>query len=137
MRKKDNRFTIDFFEFAFLVEACIPESSIVRAMFWDKTINHYYNILTEEEREKLFEWIQLNPNFDLSKKDCKVWYDRYNPDNQYIVTTIFDGKEQKYRCFITDSIMGIRGFATKKDTFIQDGYIINVEKINSSGPSDI
>ena len=58
-----NRFNIDFFEFSFLVEACIPPRPIARAMFWDDVINKYYHVLTDNERQRLFEWINRCDNF--------------------------------------------------------------------------
>jgi len=56
-----NRFNIDFFEFSFLVEACIPPVPIARAVFWGKVLNEYYKVLSQEERDKLHEWLNHNP----------------------------------------------------------------------------
>lgn len=97
------RFDIDFIEFAFLVEACIPPRPIARAMFWNDVIDKYYHVLTPDERDDLFNWIQRNPLFEESVKtneDCKMFYDRYNPDNQYMVTTFFDETEDQKECFV-------------------------------------
>ena len=38
---------IDFFEFSFLVESCIPPSPIARAYFWQNVIDKYYYVLTK------------------------------------------------------------------------------------------
>jgi hypothetical protein len=80
-------FKIDFFEFAFLVEACIPPKPIARTMFWRDVINVYYHEMSTSERDRLFEWITEDSNFDITDKDAKWFYDRYNPDNQYVIQT--------------------------------------------------
>ena len=121
----ENRFEIDFFEFAFLVEACIPPRPIARSMFWDKVIDEYYDILTFDERIRLFGWIQNNPCYNLENDDCKLFHLRYDPDNQYNVTTNFDGKVKTNKCFK----VGER-YHTKKFTSIDEDCIIKIEKIN-------
>jgi hypothetical protein len=118
MKQKQQRFIIDFFEFAFLVEACIPPRPIARAMFWDKVIGKYHEELTISERNKLFEWIERNPCFNLKDKDCRIFHNRYNPHNQFLVTTEFNGKEEQVECF---SHMG--RYYTEKNRFIASEYI--------------
>lgn len=95
-----SKFEIDFFEFSFLVEACIPPVPIARYSFWDKVCNDYYHQLSANERSRLFEWITNNPKFKHSMekdyKQCRAFYYRYNKDNQYHVITD-DGTE--FDCF--------------------------------------
>jgi hypothetical protein len=52
-----SNFTIDFFELAFLVEACIPPRPIARSMFFDDVSDIHYHKMTKEERQRLFDWI--------------------------------------------------------------------------------
>jgi hypothetical protein len=126
--KKDNnkksRFDIDFFEFSFLVEACIPPRPIARAMFWQNVCDKYYYVLTQEERTKLFEWIQKNPCFDLNNEDCKLFYDRYNPDNQYSVTTEYNNIVEFVECFLHNG-----RYHTKSNVSINEDYIKEIKKI--------
>jgi len=68
-------------------------------MFWQNVCDKYYYVLTQEERTKLFDWIQKNPCFDLNNEDCKLFYDRYNPDNQYSVTTEYNNIVEFVECF--------------------------------------
>lgn len=124
MKKTKQRFEIDFFEFSFLVEACIPPRPIARAMFWDDVINKHYHDLTENERERLFEWIQKNPCFDLKNPDCKLFYDRFNPDNQYLIHANFKGKEEVYEVFKHQE-----RYHKSKDTSIVEEYITKIEKL--------
>ena len=122
-KQKQCRFDIDFIEFAFLVEACIPPRPIARAMFWDDVINKYYHVLTESERKRLFDWVQLNPSFKIDEPDCAWFWHRYNPDTQYVVTTDFDGNIEKHDCFLFN-----KRYYTKKDRWVFSDYIVSVEK---------
>ena len=72
--KNKGRFDIDFFEFSFLVEACIPPSPIARAMFWRDVVDKYYHVLTPAERSKLFNWIgniySFERGMEEGEEDC-------------------------------------------------------------------
>jgi hypothetical protein len=122
------RFDIDFIEFAFLVEACIPPMPIARTMFWQKVIDSYYHVLTPEERLRLYEWIgkTYRYRFGLAdeNKDCWLFEHRFNPDNQYRVTTYFEGKTKVDECFK----MGER-YHTTASKSIQEQYITLIEKV--------
>lgn len=119
------RFDIDFFEFSFLVEACIPPRPIARAVFWQDVCDKYYHVLTQNERSRLFEWIMRNPCFDLANEDCKLFYDRYNPDNQYSVTTNYKDEVKDVGCFLHNE-----RYHTKSNTSINEEYIKDIKKIN-------
>lgn len=97
-KKKEERFKIDFFEFSFLVCACIPPTPIARGMFWDNVINEYYHELTPEERVKLHEWVNreysMQHALEKGNEDAIEFNLRYDPDNQYEVRTEFKGKEE-------------------------------------------
>ena len=128
-QKKDTplRFDIDFFEFSFLVEACIPPRPIARAMFWDSVIDKYYHALTPEERERLFEWINKNPFFIQSleegNEDCALFNARFDPNNQYRANTLFEGREEVKECFEWHN-----RYHTSKSTSIIEKYITSIEK---------
>lgn len=124
MSKQQPRFNIDFFEFSFLVESCIPPRPIARSMFWDDVIWKYYNVLTPNERNRLFNWIQQNPSFRKEQEDCLLFFDRFNPDNQYSVETFYEGESNTYSCFKHDD-----RFWIKRDTFIEPKFIVNTKKI--------
>lgn len=125
--KNNNRFDIDFIEFAFLCAATIPPSPIARAMFWHKVIDQYYNILTKHERERLFEWIGKELSFENGLKnkneDCELFYARYNPDNQYLIKTLFKGKEGESECFKYKDC-----YHTSRITSINEDFITEIKK---------
>jgi hypothetical protein len=122
-----SRFNIDFFEFSFLVEACIPPRAIARAMFWDDVIDIHYNFLTDNERVRLFEWINRNScmqdGIEQGNEDCLLFNARFNPDNQYKVHTNYNDKLEVYNAFKLND-----RYYIKKNTSIEDKYIVKVEK---------
>ena len=121
-----SRFNIDFFEFSFLVEACIPPRPIARAMFWDDVIDKHYKFLTDNERVRLFEWINRNPcmqdGIEEGNEDCLLFNARFNPDNQYKVHTNYNDKLEVYDAFKLND-----RYYIKKNTSIEDKYITKVE----------
>lgn len=119
-----NRFDIDFFEFSFLVEACIPPTPIARACFWDSVIDKYYNVLTDEEKESLFLWITKNSFFKIENEDCSIFYDRYNPDNQYEIKTTYQNKDEVHYCFKRKG----RYYKSKRVSILEE-YITNIKKL--------
>lgn len=115
-------FNINFFELSFLVEACIPPRPIARTMFFHKVIDTYYHQFSKEQRKALYEWIENS--LDLSEEDCVIFDCRYNPNNQYLVTSFYDGKEEQYETFKRNEI-----YYTSRQSYISPEYIIKVEKI--------
>jgi len=119
-------FTIDFFELAFLAEACIPPRPIARTMFWQNLTNIYWSQMTEGERIHLFEWLQKNWQYEesLSKEaDTQIFHARFNPKNQYIVKTNYNDKEEMHRAFK----MGEKYYTTSS-SWIAEEYIVEIEK---------
>ena len=124
-----SKFEIDFFEFSFLVEACIPPVPIARSSFWDKVCNDYYHQLSANERSRLFEWISLNPRFkdslQMDNKQCRVFWHRYNPECQYSVTT--DG-DVITDCFLMDGKYYIK-CTESYASWVAEEKIIKVEPL--------
>jgi hypothetical protein len=131
---KPEGFIIDFFEFSFLVETCIPPVPIARAMFFQKVIDSYYNQLTPEQRINLFGWISRNyrmeKGLEENNEDCLLFNARYNPDNQYLVTTLYNGEEKTVEAFKNKDSTGVERFYISKNTSLLEEYIIKVEKLN-------
>lgn len=122
------RFNIDFFEFSFLVTACIPPRPIARTMFWQDVINKYYYVLSENERSNLFEWVNreysMEKGIEDSNEDCLVFNARFDPNNQYKVHTNFGGENK-----ITESFLWKGRYHTSINTSINEDYITKVEKL--------
>jgi hypothetical protein len=119
-------FTIDFFELAFLAEACIPPRPIARTMFWQSLTDKYWEQMTEGERIHLFEWMWKNWVYEESletEEDTQVFHARFNPDNQYMVTTEKIGVTEVHRAFKMGDYYYIG-----RNTLILDDYIVSIEK---------
>jgi hypothetical protein len=120
-------FTIDFFELSFLAEACIPPRPIARAMFWHNLTDIYWEKMTENERSRLYEWLNRNSHYQESlaeEEDTQVFDARFNPDNQYMVSYHKGEFKGAIRAFLRE---GRYWLGTTK--FIPTEHITNVEKL--------
>jgi hypothetical protein len=121
------KFKIDFFELAFLAENCIPPRPIARTMFWQKLIDQHYQYMSENEKKMLYGWIGENDFYkkgiEENNEDCLIFESRYNPDNQYVVETFFEGKTKVYDCFKLNG-----RYHVNMRTSINEDSIVNVEK---------
>jgi hypothetical protein len=102
------------------VEACIPPRPIARAHFWDKVIDTYYHELTWQERSRLHDWITRSSLFDINNQDCAIFEARYNPQNQYLVKTIYNEKEEHHECFLYNE-----NYHVSKNTRVDKAFIIS------------
>lgn len=122
-----SNFTIDFFELAFLAEACIPPNPIARTMFWQRLTNVYWEQMSEEERDRLFEWLNRNDNYKRSlekEEETQIFHARFDPDSQYIVYTTMNGKDDVNRAFKYKDLYYVRS-----NSWITPEFITKVEKL--------
>ena len=123
------RFNIDFFEFSFLVEACIPPRPIARAHFWGNVINKYYYEMPQNERDRLFEWINrdyaMEKGIENNNEDCLLFNARFDKNNQYLVHYSYGGGENTKEAFLWENKYHI-----SKNTSINEDYITKVEKLH-------
>jgi len=122
---------IDFFEYSFLLESCIPPRPIARTMFFQESTDIHYYSLSENERAKLWKWMNRNSSFQDSLKknegDVKAWNARYKPDNKFMVRCEGQGgKEIEHECFLLDG-----KYHTASHRWIPEEYVLNVTKIES------
>lgn len=125
----ESKFKINFIELLFLVEACIPPMPIARTLIWYNIIDSYYYQLSKNERSYLYEYINKNWIFkeSLNKEEsCVLFNARYNPDNQYLIKTEFDGKIEIHECFLYNG-----QYHKQKNVKIQEKYIKEIKKIHN------
>ena len=121
-----NNFEIDFFELTFLAVACIPPSPIARTMFWQRLCTSIYDELDKQQRSNMFEWVTREHGFDKEDDDCHVFYDRYDPNNQYEIE--YNLPKDKERGVLTCFFH--KGFyRTNKTTKIDPKYITNITRL--------
>jgi hypothetical protein len=122
-----SEFKIDFFELAFLAEACIPPKPIARTMFWQHLTDIYWEQMTEDQRAHLFEWLNKNENYKRSletNEDTKVFHARFDPDNQYMVHTTMNGMDNSIHTFKFKEL-----YYVKRNTWISPEFITKIEKL--------
>ena len=121
---------IDFFEFSFLAEACCGRRPIARAMFFQRVIDNYYFVLTQSERDRLFEWLNRNNSFifdlDKGEESCLLFNARFDRNNQFLVSTFFGGENKDVEAFLLNDT-----YYTSKNRFINEDYITKVVKLNN------
>lgn len=124
-----SEFKIDFFELAFLAEACIPPVPIARAMFFADLSDKHYSQMTQEERNRLFEW--LVPKLDLSNEDCQHFYARFNRHNQYKVKHTYNGRtDETYAYKFNDK------YHVSRNRSINEDYIDCVFPLTDIHPTE-
>lgn len=123
----ERTFQIDFFELAFLAEACIPPRPIARAMFWQHLTDQYWYQMSEAQRAHLFNWLQKNPYYEESlakEEETQIFHARFDPNNQYLVYTNYQNKEEVHREFKLND-----RFYIKRNTSIFEDYINKIEPL--------
>ena len=118
----DNKFVIDFFELSFLTEACLPQSTIARHSFFMDVIDKHYHKMTWEQRKHFFLWIgkKLNMEYEESNIFCA----RFNPENQFNVTTFYDGKKEIVQAFLLKE-----RYWVSSNKSVNENYIESVDKL--------
>jgi hypothetical protein len=118
----NQKFIIDFFELAFLTEACLPPSTIARHSFFMNIIDIYYNQMSWEQRNHFFEWIGKKLNKE--QEESQIFLARFNPDNQFNITTFYEGKKDIVHAFFMN---GKYWISSRRN--VNHNYIKSVEKI--------
>jgi hypothetical protein len=122
-----SNFTIDFFELAVLAEACMPPNPIARTMFWQHLTDVYWEQMSDEERDKLFDWLNRNDYYKQSlenEEETQIFHARFDLDNQYMVYTTMNGKDDVNRAFKYKDL-----YYVKRNSWITPEFITKVEKI--------
>ena len=127
-------FQIDFFELAFLAEACIPPRPIARTSFWQNLTRVYWEQMSDPERAHLFSWLRKHPYYEESlakEDDTKVFHARFDPDNQYTVEYAGNGEMGERRAFKMYA-SAEEGYTNRyyvgHNTYIPEEYIVKVTK---------
>jgi hypothetical protein len=94
---------------------------------WIKLVDKYWFGMSEESRKNLFEDWTSTPEFRdmLDKEEVKLFFARFNPDNQFTVTTELYGTVNKHQAFKWKD-----GYYLGSMSKLNDEYITDIEKIN-------
>lgn len=122
-----NKFEIDFFELMFLAESVMPEGPIARSMCFDDFSERHYHKMSKNQRLQFFEHVQRQSNFDLENEQCRHFYARFNPKNQYLVSCFYNGKAEVIQCYMFEE-----EYRTEKNRFVNREYIKSIVRIHDS-----
>ena len=120
-------FIIDVFELMFLAESVIPQGPIARSMCFDDFSESHYHKMTENQRKQFFEHVQKCHGFTLEKEQCRHFFARFNPKNQYLVSCFYNGKAETIRCYMFEE-----EYRTEKNRFVNREYIKKVVRLHDS-----
>ena len=120
-------FIIDFFELMFLAESVIPQRPIARSMCFDDFSERHYHKMTENQRKQFFEHVQKCNGFTLEYIQCRHFFARFNPKNQYLVSCFYNGKAETIRCYMFEE-----EYRTEKNRFVNREYIKKVVRLHDS-----
>lgn len=132
--------SLDIFEMGYLLDACIRGSHL-RSDTIRRFVDDWYDLFTEDERMRLFEWtirLTYDQRWTSNGKDYKPHFEpcttccghdvefvhRYHPNNQYQVTTLYEGKKDQHRCFLMNG-----QYYLTSNQLIAKEYIVSVEHI--------
>ena len=123
----NNGFIIDFLELMFLAESVIPQGPIARSMCFDDFSERHYHKMTENQRKQFFEHIQKCNGFTLENEQCRHFFARFNPKNQYLVSCFYNGKAEEIICYQFDE-----EYRVTKNRFVNRDYIKSCIRLHDS-----
>ena len=124
---KNNNFNIDFFELMFLAESVIPEGPIARSVCFDSFSEIHYHKMNDNQRLQFFNHVQNCNGFTLENEQCRHFFARFNPENQYLVSCFHNGTAETIQCYMFDE-----EYRTSRDRYLIREYIKSVVRIHDS-----
>lgn len=120
---------LDIHEMFYLLESCLRGSHL-RSSTILRYVDDWYNLLSQSQRHKLYEWtlrLVYDGEFKIRSSACgadRIFMARYNPDNQFRVTVSDGKKTETVEAFKLDGRYWI-----KSNRSCAKEYIKNVERI--------
>lgn len=127
MDEKKNSFTVDFFELMFLAESIIPPRPIARSLAFDDLSEKHYHKMSDNQKVQFFHHVQKCDGFTLENNQCRHFFARFNPENQYLVSCFHNGKAEVIQCYMFEE-----EYRTSKNRFVNRDYIKSVVRIYDS-----
>ncbi len=92
-------FQIDYFSLMFLSEVVVNASTIARHSTFESFSDTHYHKMNENEKIQFFEYVIKLPNFDLENEDCRHFFARFNPKNQFVIKCFYNGVPQEIEAY--------------------------------------
>ena len=84
--------------------------------------------MTQNERDRLYEWInrtyRMEEGLKAKDEDCLLFNARFDKNNQFLVSTVFNGEEKTTEAFKFED-----RYYIKRNVSIAEEYITKVEKL--------
>jgi hypothetical protein len=120
-------FIVDFFELMFLAESVIPERPIARSMCFDDFSERHYHKMNDNQREQFFNHVQKCNEFTLENEQCRHFFARFNPKNQYLLSCFYNGKADEIICYQFEE-----EYRVTKNRFVNREYIKSCVRLHDS-----
>jgi hypothetical protein len=96
-------------------------------MFWQHLTDVYWEQMTEDQRDHLFDWLNRDDRYQkslIAEGETKIFNARFDPDNQYMVHTTMNGMDNSIHTFKWNEL-----YYVKRNTWISPEFITKVEKL--------
>jgi hypothetical protein len=115
-----------------LAESVIPPRPIARSMCFDSFSETHYRDMTNKQRGQFFEHVQKCNGFSLENEQCRHFYARFNPKNQFHVDVLSGGITETHHCYLWNS-----RFCVSRSTSLIENNIQKVVRIYDGKEIDI
>lgn len=120
----DRKFKIDIFELGILAVASIPPAPAVRNQFFNDLTDVYHKQMTPKQRTDVFIWVTREDKFNVNDKDCELFSNRFNPDNQFLIHIDVNGQKSTEETFYHNG-----RYHLNRNTSIAEEFIVKAEGI--------
>ena len=121
----DKQFSIDFFALMFLSDSVIGSQTIAKSQCFDDFSEIHYHKMNDQQREQFFDYVKKNPNFSLENEQCRHFFARFNPKNQYLVGCFHKGIATKHNLYFYND-----KYHSSMQAFASPEYIKSIVRIH-------
>lgn len=115
---------IDYFEFLILVDSSWHSGTILRHSVLLKAMDVWYHEMTDNDRARAFEYVTRTQKVE--NETHRRFLARFDPDNQYDVTSEGKGIKGTKRCYLFEG-----KYWDTVNSFAGEEWIKKVEKVKS------
>lgn len=83
--------------------------------------------MSNEQREQFMKHVMGCNGFDLNNEQCRHFFTRFDPKNQYEVTVFLNGEESNHICYLYNDY-----YHTSMYVFVAPEYIKKIVRIHDN-----
>lgn len=95
-------FYITFHELVLITKTTTSSTDLASRKFFESVIDKHYQNMSNVQREHMFDVVTNLLHFDIKNLLNQIFYARFDPQNQYQVSYLEDGKKISKRTFLRD-----------------------------------